>query len=70
MTAPKAVREYLAAIGAKGGKVGGKASGPRKNRGPAHYAKMVAVRKAKIKQAQDPAAGTAARSRPAADTPA
>ncbi len=45
--APKAVRDYLAAIGAEGGKVGGKAKGKRKARSPEHYAKMVAARKAK-----------------------
>jgi hypothetical protein len=49
MSTPKAVREYLAAIGAKGGKKGGKAGGTRKNRGPEHYAKMVSARKAKRK---------------------
>ena len=54
--APKAVREYLASIGSKGGKVGGKASGDRKNRGPEHYAKMVAARKAK--RATDSAKGS------------
>jgi hypothetical protein len=45
--APKAVRDYLAAIGAEGGKKGGKAGGKRKARSPEHYAKMVAARKAK-----------------------
>lgn len=47
MKAPKEVREYLASIGAEGGKKGGKASGPRKRRSPEHYAKMVAARRAK-----------------------
>jgi hypothetical protein len=42
-----AISEWAARIGAKGGKVGGKATGPSKNRGPEHYAKMVAARKAK-----------------------
>lgn len=41
------VKAYLAKIGSKGGKKGGKASGDCKNRGPEHYAKMVAARKAK-----------------------
>lgn len=45
----KAVREYLAAIGAEGGKKGGKATGKRKARSPEHYAKMVKARKAKRK---------------------
>jgi hypothetical protein len=48
--APKEVREYLASIGSKGGKVGGKAKGKQKARSPEHYAKMVAVRKAKREQ--------------------
>ncbi len=37
------VKEYLAAIGSKGGK----ATGQRKARPPEHYAKMAAARKAK-----------------------
>lgn len=41
------VKAYLAKIGAEGGKKGGKAAGKRKDRGPEHYAKMVAARKAK-----------------------
>ena len=52
MKAPKAVRDYLAAIGAKGGKKGGKAKGKSKDRGPEHYAKMVAARKAKKETGQ------------------
>lgn len=47
MKAPKAVRDYLAAIGAEGGKKGGKAKGKVKARSPEHYAKMVAARKAR-----------------------
>jgi hypothetical protein len=44
---PKAVRDYMAAIGAEGGKKGGTAKGKRKARSPEHYAKMVEARKAK-----------------------
>ena len=44
---PKGVKEWLAKIGAEGGKKGGKAKGKRKARSPEHYAKMVAARKAK-----------------------
>jgi hypothetical protein len=42
-----AISDYLARIGAEGGKKGGKAGGKRKARSPEHYAKMVAARKAK-----------------------
>lgn len=49
MKPPKAVRDYMAQIGAEGGKKGGTAKGKRKARSPEHYAKMVAARKAKRK---------------------
>lgn len=41
MKPPKGVSEWMAKLGSKGGKAKGKA----KNRGPEHYAKMVAARK-------------------------
>lgn len=41
------VSEYLANIGAKGGRIGGKATGARKKRSPAHYKAMVKARRAK-----------------------
>jgi hypothetical protein len=41
------VREYLAEIGARGGAVGGRASGPRKARSAEHYAAMVEARRIK-----------------------
>jgi hypothetical protein len=48
-----AISDYLARIGSKGGKVGGKASGPRKARSPEQYKAMAAksaeARKAKKK---------------------
>jgi hypothetical protein len=47
---PKAVRDYMAAIGAEGGKKGGKAKGKRKARSPEHYRKMVEARQAKRKE--------------------
>jgi hypothetical protein len=50
---PKAVSEWLASIGAKGGAKGGKACGQRKTRSPEHYARMVAARKAKKKAADE-----------------
>lgn len=49
MKPPKAVSDYMAKIGAKGGKKGGAAKGKRKARSPEHYAKMAAARKAKSK---------------------
>lgn len=44
---PKAVSDYMAKIGAEGGKKGGAAKGKRKARPPEHYQKMVAARRAK-----------------------
>lgn len=44
---PKAVSEYMAKIGAEGGKKGGAAKGKRKARPPEHYKRMVEARKAK-----------------------
>lgn len=44
---PKAVREYMAAIGAAGGAKGGKAGGQRKRRSPEHYQRMADARRAK-----------------------
>ena len=41
------VHDYLAKIGAEGGKKGGKAKGKRKARSPEHYAKMVEARRKK-----------------------
>jgi hypothetical protein len=41
------IKKYMAEIGAKGGKIGGKAAGERKKRSPEHYRKMVEARKAK-----------------------
>ena len=41
------VRDYMAKIGAKGGKKGGTAKGKRKARSPEHYARMVEAKKAK-----------------------
>ena len=43
MKPPKAVSDYMAQIGRKGGE----AKGPRKARSPEHYAKMVAARRKK-----------------------
>jgi hypothetical protein len=58
MKAPKELREYLAKIGAKGGK----ADGERKARDPEHYARLAklnrerfaAARKAKKKKTKTP----------------
>jgi len=47
---PKAVSDYMAKIGAEGGKKGGVAKGKRKARPPEHYQKMAEARKAKRKQ--------------------
>jgi hypothetical protein len=44
---PPGAREWLAKIGAKGGKKGGLAKGKRKARSPEHYRKMVEARKSK-----------------------
>ena len=44
---PREAREWLAKIGAEGGKKGGKAKGKRKARSPEHYRKMVEARLAK-----------------------
>lgn len=41
------VSAYLATIGARGGKIGGKATGASKKRRPEHYAAMVKARRAK-----------------------
>lgn len=47
MKPPKSVTDYMAQIGAEGGKKGGTAKGKRKARSPEHYRKMVEARKAK-----------------------
>lgn len=39
------IKKYMAEIGARGGRVGGKASGDRKKRSAEHYAKMVEARR-------------------------
>ncbi len=44
------ISSYLAAIGRRGGKIGGKATGARKKRSPEHYQAMVKARKAKRTQ--------------------
>jgi hypothetical protein len=44
---PKVVSDYMARIGAEGGKKGGAAKGKRKARSPEHYKRMVEARKAK-----------------------
>lgn len=41
------VSAYLAKIGARGGKIGGKAGGARKKRSPAHYKAMAKARRDK-----------------------
>jgi hypothetical protein len=45
MKVPKALRAYMAALGSKGGK----ATGERKARDPAHYKKLADMRRAKAK---------------------
>lgn len=47
MKPPKAVSDYMAQIGAEGGKKGGTAKGKRKRRSPEHYQRMVEARRAK-----------------------
>jgi hypothetical protein len=47
---PKAVSAYLAAIGAAGGRKGGKAKGASKRRTPAHYEMLAAMKRKKDKK--------------------
>jgi hypothetical protein len=50
MKVPKALRAYMAVLGSKGGK----ATGKRKARDPAHYKKLADMRRAKAKDKVKP----------------
>jgi hypothetical protein len=50
--APKAARDYLAAIGAKGGAKGGKATGKSKVRGDTDYYKRISKKAAAARKAK------------------